>query len=81
MRCISTIKENDTSFSCSQGNVTITVDLIDFFDVGPADPQPGGSLSIIDYGADPTGAKDSSAAVTAAIAAGAFRWKLTASLG
>ncbi|MBT2502401.1 discoidin domain-containing protein [Curtobacterium sp. ISL-83] len=48
---------------------SITVDLADFEAVAPASTQPSGSKSVTDYGADATGAKDSSAAFTQAIAA------------
>lgn len=48
---------------------TITVDLIDAYDVAPPYPQPPSSVSITDHGADPTGATDSTAAIDASIAA------------
>jgi hypothetical protein len=51
------------------GNVTVTIDLVDLYLVGDPVPQPAGSLSVLAYGADPTGTNDSSAAVVAAIAA------------
>jgi len=47
-----------------------TIDLADFEDVAPALSQPTGSVSVIDFGADPSGAKNSTGAFTAAIAAG-----------
>ena len=60
------------------GNVTITIDLVDFYNVGPTDSQPAGSFSIVDYGADPTGKKDSSQpianTITAATKAGQAVW-------
>jgi hypothetical protein len=48
---------------------SVTVDLADFEAVAAATTQPAGSESVIAYGADATGAKDSSAAFTRAIAA------------
>jgi hypothetical protein len=45
------------------------IDLMDFEKVAPI-AQPAGSLSVVTYGADPTGAKDSAKAFDAAIAAG-----------
>ena len=39
------------------------IDLIDLEQVGPPIPQPAGSLSITDCGADPSGANDSSTAI------------------
>ena len=53
------------------GNLTITIDLLDFWVVQPPLPQPPGSLSVLDHGADPSGARDSSAAIAAALAAAA----------
>lgn len=39
------------------------VDSVDLENVGPARTRPDGSLSVVDYGADPTFAKDSTTAV------------------
>ncbi len=54
------------------------IDLADFEVVAPPLAQPAGSLSVLDHGADPTGAKDSSdafdAGVAAAAAAGKTLW-------
>lgn len=54
------------------------VDVADFEQVAPAPEAPQGSVSVLDTGADPTGAEDSAAAFTAAIeqarAAGAEVW-------
>ncbi|GAA3366493.1 hypothetical protein GCM10020366_70320 [Saccharopolyspora gregorii] len=44
-----------------------TVDVADFEQVAPAPEAPQGSVSVLDTGADPTGAEDSAAAFTAAI--------------
>ncbi|MGH8889953.1 MAG: discoidin domain-containing protein [Acidothermaceae bacterium] len=46
-----------------------TIDLADFEEVAPALTQPAGSVSVTAFGADPTGAGDSTAAITSAIAA------------
>ncbi|WP_243787680.1 glycosyl hydrolase family 28-related protein [Saccharopolyspora gloriosae] len=55
-----------------------TVDVADFEQVAPAPPAPRGSVSVLDAGADPTGAQDSAQAFTAAIeqakAAGTEVW-------
>ena len=48
-----------------------TVDVADFEDVAPAAAAPAGSLSVLDFGADPTGATDSGQAIQNAIDAGA----------
>ncbi|PRY02235.1 discoidin domain-containing protein [Allonocardiopsis opalescens] len=46
------------------------IDLVDFEQVAPPAAQPAGSLSVTEFGADPTGAADSSNAFDAAVAAG-----------
>jgi hypothetical protein len=46
------------------------LDVADFEEVGPPLPRPKDALSILDFGADPSGARESSAAVAAAIEAG-----------
>jgi hypothetical protein len=54
------------------------IDLADFEQVAPPRTEPAGYLSAIDYGADPTGATDSGAAIQSAIdaasAAGKGLW-------
>jgi hypothetical protein len=40
------------------GDTPITIDLADFYLVGPSNPQPPNSLSVISAGADPTGKTD-----------------------
>lgn len=53
-----------------------TVDVADFENVAPAVAQgPAGSLSVLDFGADPTGATDSGQAIQNAIDAGAAAHK------
>jgi hypothetical protein len=49
--------------------VPYTINLADFYQVAPALRQPARSVSVVSYGADPTGATDSTAAFKAAIAA------------
>lgn len=49
------------------------VDLADFELVPPPLARPAGSLSAVDYGADPSGKRESSSALTAAIAAARAR--------
>src|SRR5260370_17733424 len=46
-----------------------TIDLADFEEVAPPLVQPANSLSIVDYGADPSGVQDSTQAMKKAIAA------------
>ena len=58
------------------GTSTYTVDLADFEQVAAPLPRPAGSLSVVDYGADPTGATESANAFDAAIAAGRSQGKV-----
>jgi hypothetical protein len=51
-----------------------TIDLADFEEVAGALTQPAGSKSIVDFGADPTGVKDSSDAIDTAIAQSKDAW-------
>jgi hypothetical protein len=46
-----------------------TIDLADFEEVAPPLVQPANSLSIVDYGADPSGVQDSTQAMNKALAA------------
>lgn len=46
---------------------TVTIDIADFEEVAPPLPQPAGSLTVTDYGADPTGDTDSTAAFVRAL--------------
>ncbi len=48
-----------------------TIDLVDFEEAPPARTQPAGSVSVMTFGADATGVRDSSAAFRSALAAGA----------
>jgi Pectate lyase superfamily protein len=49
----------------------VTINLADFYQVAPARPRPPRSVSVLAYGADPTGTADSAAAFRSAIAAAA----------
>jgi hypothetical protein len=52
----------------SPGTAAIAIDLADFFLVDPPSPQPPGSYSLVaDGGADPSGARDASAILQAAL--------------
>lgn len=62
-------------FEIADASVPVTIDVADFELVAPAAPQPRGSLSVLSYGADPTGAKDSTAAIQNAINAGSAQHK------
>jgi hypothetical protein len=53
----------------STATASVTIDLADFENVPAALPQPSGSKSIVDYGADPKGGTDSTSAVNQAVAA------------
>ena len=62
-------------FEIADASVPVTIDVADFEQVAPAAPQPRGSLSVLSYGADPTGAKDSTTAIQNAINAGSAQHK------
>lgn len=53
------------------GNLTVTIDLLDFWLIPGPLPQPPNSISILDHGADPTGVRDSTSSIIAALAAAA----------
>ncbi len=55
--------------------VPVTIDVADFEQVAPPAPQPRGSISVLSYGADPTGQKDSTTAIQNAINAGSAAGK------
>ena len=56
--------------SSTEFSPTFTIDLADFEVVPDPIERPGGSLSVVDFGADPTGQTDSTAAFQAAVDAG-----------
>jgi alpha-1,3-glucanase-like protein/F5/8 type C domain-containing protein/HYDIN/CFA65/VesB family protein len=55
------------------GATPVTVDVADFEQIAAPAHRPGGSLSVLDFGADPTGRADSTAAIQNAINAGSAR--------
>jgi len=52
-----------------------TIDLADFEEVAPPQPEPAGAISVANFGADGSGVHDSSAAFTSAVAAAAAQGK------
>jgi hypothetical protein len=57
-------------FEIADPAVPVTIDVADFQQVAPPARQPRGSLSVLSYGADPTGQADSTSAIQNAINAG-----------
>jgi hypothetical protein len=57
-------------FQAASSAVPVTIDVADFQQVAPSARQPRGSLSVLSFGADPTGKKDSTTAIQNAINAG-----------
>jgi hypothetical protein len=57
-------------FQIASPSVPVTIDVADFEQVTPPAPQPRGSLSVLSFGADPTGKADSTTAMQNAINAG-----------
>jgi len=62
-------------FEIADPSVPVTIDVADFEHVAPPAPQPHGSLSVLSYGADPTGQADSTTAIQNAINAGSAAGK------
>jgi Pectate lyase superfamily protein/F5/8 type C domain len=62
-------------FKIANPSIPVTIDVADFEQVAPAAPQPRGSISVLSYGADPTGQKDSTTAIQNAINAGSAAGK------
>jgi Pectate lyase superfamily protein/F5/8 type C domain len=62
-------------FETANASVPVTIDVADFEQVAPPAPQPRGSISVLSYGADPTGQKDSTTAIQNAINAGSAAGK------
>jgi hypothetical protein len=62
-------------FEIANPSVPVTVDVADFQEVAPPAPQPRGSISVLSYGADPTGQTDSTTAIQNAIKAGSAEGK------
>jgi hypothetical protein len=57
-------------FEIADPSIPVTIDVADFQEVAPPAPQPPGSISVLSYGADPTGQTDSTTAIQNAINAG-----------
>jgi hypothetical protein len=57
-------------FEVADPSVPVTIDVADFEQVAEPAPQPRGSLSVLSFGADPTGQTDSTSAIQKAINAG-----------
>jgi hypothetical protein len=57
-------------FEIAGPSIPVTIDVADFEQVAPPAPRPPGSLSVLSFGADPTGQTDSTAAIQDAINAG-----------
>jgi hypothetical protein len=57
-------------FEIADPSIPVTIDVADFEQVAAPAPQPRGSLSVLTFGADPTGQTDSTSAIQNAINAG-----------
>jgi Alpha-1,3-glucanase catalytic domain D1/Alpha-1,3-glucanase catalytic domain D2/F5/8 type C domain len=62
-------------FEIANPSIPVTIDVADFQQVTPPAPQPPGSISVLAYGADPTGQTDSTTALQNAINAGSAEGK------
>jgi hypothetical protein len=62
-------------FEIADPTIPVTLNVADFEQVAPAAPQPRGSISVLSYGADPTGQTDSTTAIQNAINAGSAAGK------
>jgi Alpha-1,3-glucanase catalytic domain D1/Alpha-1,3-glucanase catalytic domain D2/F5/8 type C domain len=62
-------------FQIANPSIPVTINVADFQEVAPPAPQPRGSLSVLSFGADPTGQKDSTTAIQNAINAGSAEGK------
>jgi len=62
-------------FEIANPSVPVTINVADFQEVAPPAPQPRGSISVLSYGADPTGQTDSTTAIQNAINAGSAEGK------
>ncbi|MCU1492251.1 MAG: mycodextranase, partial [Acidimicrobiaceae bacterium] len=65
----------DVTFEVTDPSIPVTVNVADFEIVAAPISQPTGSLSVTSFGADPTGAQDSTAAIQNTINAGAAQHK------
>ena len=57
-------------FEVANPSIPVTLNVADFEEAAPPAPQPRGSISVLSYGADPTGKADSTSAIQNAINAG-----------
>jgi hypothetical protein len=62
-------------FEVANPSIPVTINVADFQQVAPPAPQPRGSISVLSYGADPTGQTDSTTAIQNAINAGSAAGK------
>jgi len=62
-------------FEIANPSIPVTINVADFQEVAPPAPQPRGSISVLSFGADPTGQKDSTTAIQNAINAGSTEGK------
>jgi hypothetical protein len=62
-------------FEIANPSIPVTINVADFQDVAPPAPQPRGSLSVLSFGADPTGHTDATTAIQNAINAGSAEGK------
>ena len=62
-------------FEIANPSIPVTINVADFQEVAPPAPQPRGSISVLSYGADPTGQTDSTTAIQNAINAGSAEGK------
>ena len=62
-------------FEIADPSIPVTLNVADFEQVAPPAPQPRGSISVLSYGADPTGQTDSTTAIQNAINAGSAAGK------
>jgi hypothetical protein len=62
-------------FEIANPSIPVTINVADFQEVAPPAPQPRGSISVLSYGADPTGQTDSTTAIQNAINAGSAAGK------
>ena len=62
-------------FEIADPAIPVTINVADFEEVAPPAPQPRGSISVLSYGADPTGQTDSTTAIQNAINAGSAAGK------
>jgi Pectate lyase superfamily protein/F5/8 type C domain len=62
-------------FEIANPSIPVTINVADFQEVAPPAAQPRGSISVLSYGADPTGQTDSTTAIQNAINAGSAEGK------